>query len=99
MSEGIWLEAIVILILIFANGFFSGSEIAIISARRSKLEELSKKGVHSADIANRLKSDPDRLLATVQIGITVIGSLASVIGGVAAIETLKPLLLSIPLWP
>ncbi|MEK7688799.1 MAG: hemolysin family protein [Deltaproteobacteria bacterium] len=99
MSEGIWLEAIVILILIFANGFFSGSEIAIISARRSKLEELSKKGMHSADIVNRLKSDPDRLLATVQIGITIIGSLASVIGGVAAIETLKPLLLSIPLWP
>ena len=99
MSESIYLEAIIILILIFANGFFSGSEIAIISARRSKLEELSKKGMHSADIVNRLKSDPDRLLATVQIGITVIGSLASVIGGVAAIETLKPLLLSIPLWP
>lgn len=99
MSEGIWLEAIIILILVFANGFFSGSEIAIISARRSKLGELSKKGVHSADIANRLKSDPDRLLATVQVGITVISSLASVIGGVAAIEILKPLLLSIPLWP
>lgn len=99
MSETIYLEAIAILILIFANGFFSGSEIAIISARRSKLEELSKKGMRSADIVNKLKSDPDRFLATVQIGVTVISSLASVIGGVAAIEMLKPLLLSIRLWP
>lgn len=94
MSESLWLEAIVILILILANGFFSGSEIAIISARRSKIEELSKKGMHSADIVNQLKDDPDRFLATVQIGITIIGSLASVIGGVAAIEVLKPLLMS-----
>ena len=92
--ESLWLEAIVILILILANGFFSGSEIAIISARRSKIEELSKKGMHSADIVNQLKGDPDRFLATVQIGITIIGSLASVIGGVAAIEVLKPLLMS-----
>ena len=86
--ESLWLEAIVILILILANGFFSGSEIAIISARRSKIEELSKKGMHSADIVNQLKGDPDRFLATVQIGITIIGSLASVIGGVAAISYL-----------
>src|SRR3989304_6546118 len=94
--ESLWLEAIVILILILANGFFSGSEIAIISARRSKIEELSKKGMHSADIVNQLKGDPDRFLATVQIGITIIGSLASVIGGVAAIEGLKPPLISAP---
>lgn len=94
-SESLWLEAVVILILILANGFFSGSEIAIISARRSKIEEFSKKGMHSADIVKQLKDDPDRFLATVQIGITIIGSLASVIGGVAAIEILKPLFMSI----
>jgi len=92
--ESLWLEAIAIMILILANGFFSGSEIAIISARRAKIEELVKKGRHSAGIVNSLKDDPDRFLATVQIGITIIGSLASVIGGVAAIEVLKPLLIS-----
>lgn len=91
-SETLWLDAIVILLLILANGFFSGSEIAIISARRSKIDELAKKGRHSANIVNSLKDDPDRFLATVQIGITIIGSLASVIGGVAAVEVLKPLL-------
>jgi len=92
--ESLWLEAIAIMILILANGFFSGSEIAIISARRAKIEALVKKGRHSAGIVNSLKDDPDRFLATVQIGITIIGSLASVIGGVAAIEVLKPLLIS-----
>jgi len=92
--ESLWLEAIAIMILIIANGFFSGSEIAIISARRAKIEALVKKGRHSAGIVNSLKDDPDRFLATVQIGITIIGSLASVIGGVAAIEVLKPLLIS-----
>src|SRR3989338_4209617 len=95
--EGLLIEAVIILLLIFANGFFSGSEIAIISARRSKLEELSKKGMHSADVVNKLKDEPDRFLATVQVGITVIGSLASAIGGVAAIEVLKPILLSVPI--
>jgi putative hemolysin len=93
--EILWLEAIAILFLIFANGFFSGSEIAIISAKKSKMEELVKKGVRSAGIVNNLKDDPDRFLATIQIGITIIGSLASVIGGVAAIEVIKPLLMSI----
>ena len=92
--ESLWLEAIAIMILILANGFFSGSEIAIISARRAKIEALVKKGRHSAGIVNSLKDDPDRFLATVQIGITIIGSFASVIGGVAAIEVLKPLLIS-----
>lgn len=96
-SEGLWLEAIAILFLILANGFFSGSEIAIISARRSKIEELSKKGMRSADIVNQLKDDPDRFLATVQVGITIIGSLASVIGGVTAVEQLKPFFASIPI--
>ena len=93
--ESLWLQAIVILLLILANGFFAGSEIAIITARRGKLDELAKKGNHSASIVNSLKDSPDRFLATIQIGITIISSLASVIGGVAAVEVLKPLFLSI----
>lgn len=92
-------EVIFIIILILANGFFSGSEIAIISARRSKLEKLAKEGNQSAVIAGKLKDDPDRFLATVQIGVTVIGTLASAVGGVAAIEVLKPLIQTIPYWP
>ncbi|MEK7825007.1 MAG: hemolysin family protein [Nitrospirota bacterium] len=92
-------EAILIIILILANGFFSGSEIAIISARRSKLEKLAKEGNQSAVIAGKLKEDPDRFLATVQIGVTLIGTLASAVGGIAAVEVLKPLIQTIPYWP
>ncbi|MBI5286619.1 MAG: HlyC/CorC family transporter [Deltaproteobacteria bacterium] len=99
LTEILWLEAILILILILLNAFFSGSEIAIISARRSKLDKLAKEGSHSAVVVGQLKEDPDRFLATVQIGVTVVGTLASAIGGVIAIEFLKPLIQTIPFWP
>lgn len=97
--EALWFEAILIIILILVNGFFSGGEIAVISAQRSKLDKLAQAGSHSAAIANQLKEDPDRFLATVQIGVTVVGVLASAVGGVVAIESLKPLIQAIPFWP
>jgi putative hemolysin len=85
-----WLEALLILTLIFANGFFAASEIAMIATRKSRIEALLEKGVRSAAVVARLKNDPDRFLATVQIGVTVVSSLASAIGGAAAIDYLKP---------
>lgn len=92
-----WLEAIIILALIFANGFFAASEIAMISMRKSRIEALLERGVRSAAIVARLKDDPDRFLATVQIGVTVVGSLASAIGGAAAIGYLRPQITALPL--
>lgn len=94
-----WFEAILILALIFANGFFAASEIAMIAMRKSRIDALVEKGVKSAAIVARLKDDPDRFLATVQIGVTLVGSLASAIGGAAAIGYLKPQIaaLSLPL--
>ncbi len=91
------IEAIIILLLILLNGFFSSAEIAIVSARKSVIDRLVKEGVASARIVSRMKEDPERFLATVQMGVTVVGTLASVIGGVAAIEFLKPLIASIPI--
>jgi magnesium and cobalt exporter, CNNM family len=88
--EDFWLEAILILVLIFANGFFAASEIAVITMRKSRIDALLEKGVKSAALVARLKDDPDRFLATVQIGVTLVGSLASAIGGAAAIAYLKP---------
>lgn len=95
--ENFWLEAILILILIFANGFFASAEIAVIAMRKSRIDALVEKGVKSAAAVARLKSDPDRFLATVQIGVTVISSLASAIGGAAAIGYLKPQIASAPI--
>jgi len=92
-----WLEALLILALIFANGFFAASEIAMIATRKSRIDALLEKGVRSAAAVARLKNDPDRFLATVQIGVTIVSSLASAIGGAAAISYLKPQIAALPL--
>lgn len=88
--ESLWFEITLIFFLILANGFFAASEIAIIATRKTRIDTLLEKGVKSAAAVARLKSDPDRFLATVQIGVTLVGTLASAIGGAAAIEFLKP---------
>ena len=95
--ESFWFELVLIFFLILANGFFAASEIAIIATRKTRIDSLVEKGVRSATLLARLKDDPDRFLATVQIGVTVVGTLASAIGGAAAIEYLKPLIQSLPL--
>ncbi len=91
MGEEFWLEAGVILLLILANGFFSGSEMAIISVRRSRIDQLTEEGHTSAQVVAHLKDDSDRFLATVQVGITLVSSLASALGGASAIEFLRPI--------
>lgn len=90
--EDLWLELVVILCLILANGFFAASEIAMIAVRKSRIEALLERGYRSAAAVARLKNDPDRFLATVQIGVTIVSSFASAIGGAAAIGYLKPLI-------
>lgn len=92
MGGEFWFEAAIILVLILANGFFSGSEMAIISVRRSRIDQLADEGHKSAQVVARLKDDSDRFLATVQVGITLVGSLASALGGASAIEFLRPML-------
>ncbi|MGH7767330.1 MAG: hemolysin family protein [Candidatus Binatia bacterium] len=94
--EGLWYEVALIFFLIFANGFFAASEIAIIATRKTRIDTLVEKGVRSAAALARLKNDPDRFLATVQIGVTIVGTLASAVGGAAAIEFLKPVIESAP---
>src|SRR5947207_1895004 len=95
--DNVWLEAAFIFGLILANGFFAASEIAMIATRKSRIDAMLEKGVKSAAAVARLKNDPDRFLATVQIGVTIVSSLASAIGGAAAIATLKPLIQSAPI--
>jgi putative hemolysin len=94
--EDFWLQALLIFALILANGFFAASEIAMIATRKSRIDALLEKGVKSAAAVARLKNDPDRFLATVQIGVTIVSSLASAIGGAAAISYLKPSIAALP---
>ncbi|MBI5887308.1 MAG: HlyC/CorC family transporter [Deltaproteobacteria bacterium] len=95
--ESLLFWAAIIFILIIINGFFSGAEIAIISSKRSLLDKLVKDGNSSAAIVNSMKEKPERFIATVQIGITLVATLASAIGGIIAIEFIQPRLESIAL--
>nr|WP_288835786.1 hemolysin family protein [uncultured Flavobacterium sp.] len=75
------MELLIILFLILLNGLFSMSEIALISARKSRLENSAKKGNNSAQIALDLANSPNKFLSTVQIGITLIGILTGIFSG------------------
>ncbi|MBQ8220596.1 MAG: HlyC/CorC family transporter [Bacteroidaceae bacterium] len=74
-------EIFVILALILLNGVFAMSEIALISARKSSLKSEASKGSKSARKALGLQDNPDRLLSSVQIGITLIGLLTGMFSG------------------
>ncbi len=96
MSEPL-LMAVSIVLLLLGNGFFSGSEIAIISARRSRIEGLIAEGSRAARRVKALQDDMDHFLATVQIGVTLCGTLAGVLGGILASRFLAPMLAGAPL--
>lgn len=74
-------DILVICGLILLNGIFSMSEVALISARKSKLSTDAKKGNKGASVALALSEDPERFLSTVQIGITLIGILTGLFSG------------------
>lgn len=94
------MEILIILFLILLNGVFSMSEIALISARKNRLETAAKKGNKNAKAALDLANSPNEFLSTVQIGITLIGILTGIYSGdkittdvelfVAGFESLKP---------
>ena len=96
LLASIGLEILLILVLIVANGVFSGSEIAIVSARRVRLEQMANQGNRRAAVALRLATSPNDLLSTVQIGITLIGILSGAVGGATLSGRLKPLIDAIP---
>lgn len=75
------MELLIILFLILLNGIFSMSEIALISARKSRLETAAKKGNANAKVALDLVNSPNKLLSTVQIGITLISILTGIYSG------------------
>ena len=79
-------EILIVLVLILANGFFSGAEMAIVASRRGRLRQLAEAGDKAARTALDLASSPDRFLPTVQIGITLVGTLAAVYGGDAVVS-------------
>ena len=76
----LWLHLSTIFLLILLNGFFAMAEIALVSARPERLQPMANEGRAGAKAALELKADPSRLLATVQIGVTVIAVLSGTFG-------------------
>lgn len=88
MGDSVVTELLIILILVLANGFFAGAEIAIIAAGRGRLQQQAAAGNHGAKLALDLAADPNRFLPTVQVGISLIGTFAAAFGGARIAKSL-----------
>lgn len=96
MLQSSLIEFLIIVVLIVANGFFAASEIAIVSARRGRLEQQAAKGRRGARTALKLGAEPNRFLSTVQVGITLIGTFAAAFGGANFARILEQALRDVP---
>jgi putative hemolysin len=87
----------VIFLLILANGFFVAAEIAIIAARKGRLEQLAESGSRGAKLAVELAADPNSYLPTVQFGITLVSTFVAVFGGDELAAPLAAVIEQVPL--
>lgn len=90
------LEIAFILTLLLANGIFAMSELAIVSARKVRLQRMAKSGDANAQAALVLAESPERFLSTIQIGITLVGILAGALGGATIAEQLGAQIATVP---
>jgi putative hemolysin len=87
---------LVIVALIVANGVFAGAEIAVVSLRRTRVHQLVENGRTGAAALTALRAHPERFLATVQVGITLVGTAAAAFGGSRLSDDLAPLIARVP---
>ncbi|MFO1237313.1 MAG: hemolysin family protein [Alphaproteobacteria bacterium] len=90
------LELTLVAVLIVLNGFFAMSEMAIVSSRRMRLAAMAEQGNHGARVALHLFDEPSRFLSAVQIGITLVGTLAAAVSGATLAERLGGTLNEVP---
>jgi len=95
--NNIYLEILAIALLIVANGFFSLSEFAVVASRKSRLKRMAKEGNRSARRALKIYTKPDSFLATVQVGITFIATLAGAFSGMTIVNYLTPAIADVPI--
>lgn len=88
----------IIVLLAMLNGFFAAAEIAILTARRGRLELLAEEGDGASAVALRLARDADRFLPTVQVGITLVGTFTSAFAGAKLVASLVQALQVAPEW-
>ena len=90
------MEIVIIIGLILLNGILAMSEIALVSARKARLETEAKRGNKSAGTALKLANEPDKFLSTIQIGITLIGILTGLYSGEALAHNFAVIIAQIP---
>src|SRR5688500_208156 len=89
-------EIIVVALLIIANGVFALAEVSIVASRKARLQQRAQEGDAKARAALELAESPNRFLATVQIGITLIGIFAGAFGGATLSKALAESVRSVP---
>jgi putative hemolysin len=88
--DALWFEILGVLLLILLVGFFSASEVAVLSTRKSRMKELSDDGNRKAAIILAFRTTPERFLATIHVGIVFSMIFASGLGGLIAIQHIVP---------
>ncbi|GIU26127.1 hemolysin family protein [Shewanella sp. MBTL60-007] len=89
------MDIAILFVLILINGVFAMSEIALMTAKKSRLQKLAAEGSHAAAKAIKLAEEPTQFLSTVQIGITVIGILNGILGQAALAGPISELIISL----
>jgi putative hemolysin len=85
-------QLLIVVGLLMANGLFAGAEIAVLSVRKTRLRELIRRKDRRAQAVKSLRDKPERFLATVQIGMTTVGTAAAAFGGARMERELEPTL-------
>ena len=93
---GLWVEIVIILLLVAANGVFAMSEISVVASRKIRLQQRADAGDQRARLALKLANAPEQFLSTVQVGITLVGVLAGAYGGARLAAPLADTLRSVP---
>ena len=91
------MDLLLIVLLILLNGVFAMSEMAVVSSRKARLQNLSDDGSLGAEAALKLHQEPSSFLSTIQVGITLVGILSGAIGEAALADPLSEWLGSVPL--
>jgi putative hemolysin len=91
-----FVEIVLLLILFLANGVLAMAEMAVVSARKIRLQQKAEAGDENARTALQLARQPADFLSTVQIGITLVGVLAGAFGGATLAGRLSPWLARLP---
>jgi CBS domain containing-hemolysin-like protein len=97
MDTSVLIEIIAIFGLILANGFFALSEFSIIASRKSRLKQLINEKKSGAKQAEELRSNSDKFLAGVQVGITLFATLAGVFSGATVVRELEKFFTNLPI--